>query len=187
MRKMSWLLAFSLAWLVIVVPAAMADELSNGEEFSNASVQGPYGFGFDGTLSGNRIAVVGQFIANGQGFLAGQRTLNTGGPVLEQSFTCLSMEHHAAFCYQITIKKVLIKRVREPVAHGRAPQLVDQSCDARGFERVDGPFLSIGGDCGDDVELEVLTGNESAITFYESLGFFPRTTVLRYQPAVVRQ
>jgi len=32
--------------------------------------------------------VVGQFIANGQGFLAGQRTLNTGGPVLEQSFTC---------------------------------------------------------------------------------------------------
>ena len=88
MRKMSWLLAFSLAWLVIVVPAAMADELSNGEEFSNASVQGPYGFGFDGTLSGNRIAVVGQFIANGQGFLAGQRTFNTGGPVLEQSFTC---------------------------------------------------------------------------------------------------
>ena len=60
-------------------------------------------------------------------------------------------------------QRLLHERVREPVAHGRAAQLVEQPGDTRRFERVDHLLLGVAGDRDDHVELEVLARDRGTV------------------------
>lgn len=83
MRKIICLVLSAFTLSITAVSPAHADK-----EFSNADVRGPYGFSFIGTAGGTPIAAIGQFVADGHGSFSGERTLNAGGVMFEQTFTC---------------------------------------------------------------------------------------------------
>jgi hypothetical protein len=79
-----------LVVLVTVVAGwhARADDDQDGRPFSNADLRGPYGFAWDASAGAAHIASVGQFTADGRGNFSGERTVNTGAAVLQQTFHC---------------------------------------------------------------------------------------------------
>lgn len=87
-----YLLTLSLIALALLVSMptwhVKADDEQHGRPFRNADLRGPYGFSWDATAGTTHIAAVGQFTADGEGNASGERTLNIGAAVLQQTFTC---------------------------------------------------------------------------------------------------
>ena len=85
--------AASLIGLIVMLAAST---VSADSAFGNGDLRGAYGFSFDLTFAtGQRIAAVGRFTADGAGTYTGERTVNlgTGSPdspgVFHQSFSCM--------------------------------------------------------------------------------------------------
>lgn len=83
-------LSLTAAALLVWMPSwhVKADDDQHGRQFSNADLRGSYGFSWDGSAGPTHIAAVGQFTADGEGNFPGERTLNVGVAVLQQTFTC---------------------------------------------------------------------------------------------------
>src|SRR5437879_1865623 len=83
MKKWFWLLATWISSLALVVPAASA-----AREFSVSDIRGPYGFFWSGSVSAAPAVSVGQAVSDGRGSFNGERFVNLGGTVVQQTFTC---------------------------------------------------------------------------------------------------
>jgi hypothetical protein len=84
MKNWFWPLASLLVSLAVGVPPAHA-----AREFSNIDILGPWAATFSGTLGGTPVVAVGQFVSDGHGtFADGARTVDLGGTVGQQTFTC---------------------------------------------------------------------------------------------------
>ena len=82
MKQAIMSVVFVMAFVSLLVLGLVSRVQAHGEECSNASIKGTYGFSCEGTAGGLPVAVVGAYTADGKGSSSGVETVSFNGTII---------------------------------------------------------------------------------------------------------